>query len=64
MGIYDLAGNVDEWTLEYASDTDDPCANRGGGYYGTGSNVPASYRNGNFTTGYFIYYVGARVALY
>ena len=40
--IYDLAGNVDEWTME-SHDTDNR-VHRGGGYYGTGSNYPASYR--------------------
>ena len=45
MNIYDLAGNVWEWTLEYTSATFDPCAMRGGVYYGGGSGYPASYRN-------------------
>ena len=45
MGIYDLAGNVVEWTLEYTSYTDYPCAYRGGYYPGTGSDYPASYRS-------------------
>ncbi len=30
MNIYDLAGNVWEWTLEKSTDTSLPCANRGG----------------------------------
>ena len=29
MNIYDLAGNVYEWTLEYTAGTGDPCATRG-----------------------------------
>ena len=37
MNIYDLAGNVREWTLEYTALTDFPCASRGGSYHGTGS---------------------------
>ena len=41
MGIYDLAGNVDEWTLEYTSTTNNPCAVGGGDYYHSGSNSPA-----------------------
>ena len=41
--VYDLAGNVGEWTMEsyYTSRR----VNRGGSYYGTGSINPASYRS-------------------
>ncbi len=63
MGIYDLAGNVCEWTLEYTSNTNFPCANRGGDYGYAGSNLPASYRYNLTTTGYGNS-LGARVALY
>ena len=63
MGIYDLAGNVCEWTLEYASITYNPCAILGGSYYPTGSDCPASYRSGGGTA-YSDYLIGARVALY
>ena len=44
MNIYDIAGNVWEWTLEKASNTDNPCASRGGGFGITGSGFPAAYR--------------------
>ncbi len=50
MNIYDLAGNVYEWTLEYTSHTDGPCARRGGDYNFNGSSYPASYRGGITTT--------------
>ena len=63
MNICDIAGNVCEWTLEYASGALFPCATRGGNYYNGGSNVPASLRNIYFTTesnGNF----GFRVSLY
>ena len=63
MGIYDLAGNVEEWTLEYTSDTKYPCAVRGGLYLGFSSSFPASSRSGYITNGYDRR-VGARVALY
>ena len=63
MEIYDLAGNVWEWTLEHAYNTTDPCAYRGGYYDYTGSSIPAYYRGGSITA-YFYNYVGARVALY
>ena len=50
MNIYDLAGNVTEWTLEYASNVDYPCAGRGGYYSNLGSNRPASSRERTATT--------------
>ena len=50
QNIYDLAGNVDEWTLEYTSDTSGPCVLRGGGYYDNGSDGPACYRDYGLTT--------------
>ena len=50
MNIYDLAGNVWEWTLEYTATTNVPCALRGG-YYGIrGFECPDSYRNLDATT--------------
>ena len=63
MGIYDLAGNVFEWTLEYTSITYNPCASRGGRYYDSGSHYPAGYRydyNATRLDGSF----GFRLALY
>ena len=63
MGIYDLAGNVYEWTLEYTSYTNGPCASRGGHYYYTGSNYPASYRYNYVTTNAYVNY-GFRCVLY
>ena len=63
MNIYDFAGNVREWTLEYTSYTDSPCANRGGYYNNNGSVYPASSRNsGSATHGNF--YIGFRPSLY
>ena len=64
MNIYDFAGNMWEWTLEHAtSDTDFPCAIRGGNYNNTGSNLPASNRHGSITTN-SDYDIGFRSALY
>ena len=63
QGIYDIAGNVLEWTLEYTSGSSGPCAGRGGGYSGNGSSSPAAYRGDRSTTSYYVG-VGFRVSLY
>ena len=63
QGIYDLAGNVWEWTLEYTSDSSYPCAYRGGSYVNDGSNNPAANRYDDSTT-VCNYGVGFRVSLY
>ena len=44
QNIYDIAGNVYEWTLEKASNDDIPCALRGGNYTNPGSDYPAASR--------------------
>ena len=49
LNIYDLAGNVWEWTLEYTSVTSVPCSNRGGSYYNSGLDYPSVGRGGNKT---------------
>ena len=45
QNIYDIAGNVEEWTLEKTSNDRTPCAFRGGSFGNNGSNIPASYRS-------------------
>ncbi len=50
QNIYDIAGNVWEWTLEKTSYDSRPCAERGGSCYGGGSDYPAAYRSSDDTT--------------
>ena len=51
LNIYDLAGNVWEWTLEqYTSNSYSPCAVRGGDYNNYGYNIPASSHSCDSTT--------------
>ena len=59
--IYDMAGNVYEWTMEKYSPYR---VYRGGGYnYYSGSDYPASNRGGDYVT-YGVSSLGFRVALY
>ena len=51
MNIYDFAGNVWEYTLEYTARSSDPCAGRGGIYNGYSYLLPAAYRTYHSTTG-------------
>ena len=44
-GIYDIAGNVREWTLEKTTVSGYPCSSRGGNYVSNGSDFPASLRS-------------------
>ena len=62
MNIYDFAGNQWEWTLEHATSYSNiPCARRGGYYYNSGSDIPASVRGYGNTSSSFN---GFRVSLY
>ena len=63
MNIYDIAGNVYEWTLEKTSFTDLPCAVRGGLFYDAGSCYPAAYRRSS-STGSSNNNIGFRVSLF
>ena len=59
--IYDLAGNVRDWTMEASSTS--IRVYRGGNYYDYGDNYPADYRNYGYPTSSNDFY-GCRSALY
>ena len=63
MNIYDIAGNVYEWTLELTSYTGGPCAGRGGIFGITGSGYPAAFRSID-STDFSSYGLGFRVSLF
>ena len=63
MNIYDIAGNVCEWTLEKTSNTYDQCVARGGLFNDTGSYRPAADHDGN-SSGHSFYSIGFRVSIF
>ena len=63
MNIYDIAGNVWEWTLEKNIDPSNSSALRGGDYGGAGSADPASNHRYSPTENSFCF-VGFRIAIY
>ena len=63
MNIYDLAGNVLEWTLEKSTSALGPCSSRGGRYIAYGRIDPASDRLGGGLS-YSDSGIGFRPALY
>ena len=63
MNIYDLAGNLYEWTLEKSTTSGRPCVYRGGNYNFNGSIRPASIRGGDVIS-LSISNVGFRCTLY
>ena len=64
MNIYDMAGNVWEWTLEYTNENNAPCAYRGGNYNDSGAENQICYRSSDryYTKNYNN--LGFRIALY
>lgn len=60
-GIFDLAGDLSEWTMENYSSANRVI--RGGSYAHSGSDAPAAYRYYALTTDYYAS-VGFRVVLY
>ena len=63
MNIYDIAGNVWEWTLESGINTDVKCVYRGGYYLSYGSDFPASYHTSN-DINHSYYDLGFRISIY
>ena len=51
QNIYDIAGNVLEWTVEFYG-TGSPCVYRGGSFEYKGSSHPAKYRGSGNISGY------------
>ena len=62
MNIYDIAGNVYEWTLEFYT-TENPCVHRGGSYYSYG-NVSNSKIRSISTTSDWGFDLGFRIGLW
>ncbi len=61
MNIYDIAGNIWEWTLEKSSEENSPCVYRGGNFSdATGKAVSRQYYATNIRNGH----VGFRIVLY
>ena len=63
LNIYDFAGNLSEWILEYASNTNSSCTSRGGDYTYNGSEIPSSSRGGD-ETAFISNNIGFRPTLY
>ena len=62
MNIYDFAGNVYEWTLEFSANTSTPCVRRGGASMATGNDWPANAVG--HSTSNFAETIGFRITLY
>ena len=62
MNIYDLAGNLWEWDLEYILAAPGPCSRRGGAYTGSPSGSVSNHSNYGENTS--MDFIGARVAIY
>ena len=61
QNIYDLAGNLWEWTLEYTGMPKTPCALRGANYISEQGGVSSRVNNFTYDSGF---YAGFRFALY
>ena len=64
QNMYDIAGNVWEWTLEMTSDNNYPCAYRGGSCRYDGSYATAASRGSNLDVSSSVNDIGFRISLY
>ena len=64
--IYDMAGNMWEWTIEEGKHNASSsfAVRRGGSFYNVGTTSPACYRHGNGGVGGTDFNIGFRVSLY
>lgn len=63
MGIYDFAGNVYEWTLEYTGTASKPCSHRGCYYAHNGKTKRLIYRS-EYNATFADIYDGFRVSIF
>ena len=63
QNIYELAGNLWEWTLEYSNDRENPSVSRSGSVDGEGGSIPSNIRNSNKNDNEGIY-GGFRISIY
>ena len=63
QNIYELAGNLWEWTLEYSNDRENPSVSRSGSFDGEGGSIPSNIRNSNKNDNEGIY-GGFRISIY
>ena len=62
--VYDIAGNMWEWTTETSTSPSGYAVHRGGSFTHNGNDGPAVYSNGGYGSSNCDVYVGFRVALY
>lgn len=63
LGIYDLTGNVSEWTLESSNNIESPCTSRGGSFEHTEGDMPMASRY-NTSISHFDNNIGFRPVLW
>ena len=62
QNIYDVAGNVWEWTLDYSTYTNRPCVSRGGGFNSDGTLAASSRTDSVIAASNYV--TGFRIAIY